>query len=78
MMQVKVRMLGPLALDNPAYARLKRLEIKEGISIKDLCLSLGLLEHEIYNVSVNGKLVDNNYQICHGDEITLIPAVFGG
>lgn len=77
-MQVRVRLLGILSFDYPAYRKFCPVELREGENVKGLRERLALPEHKIHFVSVNGKMVGDDFSLAEGDEIIFVPAASGG
>jgi len=61
-----------LPLGSEAY------EIKEGTTINELMIDLGIPHDLVKLIFINGKKQDGNYSINHGDRVGLFPPVGGG
>lgn len=53
-------------------------DFENGISVKDIVHKLHIPDAAVGFVSVNGSMVDMNYQIAQGDQIKIYPVVMGG
>jgi sulfur carrier protein/molybdopterin synthase sulfur carrier subunit len=76
--QVTVRLLGILSFSYPAFSKFHPIELKEGETIRGLRKRLGLPLKEVCFVSVNGKMVGEEYKLVEGDEVIFFPTVSGG
>ncbi|HHT62846.1 MAG: MoaD/ThiS family protein [Bacillota bacterium] len=50
----------------------------DGTTVLEMLKVLNIPDSGVGFVSVNGKMVDKNYQIAQGDEIKIFPVVMGG
>lgn len=73
-MKVKLRLYGELALKFSPYLE---LEVKEDITIGELLSGLRISPRE-HHIIVNERKVNENYKPKEGDEIKLLPVVYGG
>ncbi|MFZ5590837.1 MAG: MoaD/ThiS family protein [Bacillota bacterium] len=77
-MQVTVKLLGILSFSYPAFSKFHPVQLKEGETIRELRERLGLPLNEVRFVSVNGKMVGEEYVLVEGDEVVFLPAACGG
>ncbi|MGB9661295.1 MAG: MoaD/ThiS family protein [Moorellaceae bacterium] len=77
-MRVKVKLLGVLSFAYPAFGKFRYIELEEGKTIKELQERLGLPDNMVCLVSVNGKMVGEEYRPVEGDEVVFFPAASGG
>jgi len=76
--RVKVRLVGVLSFNYPAYGKFRSIEIKEGARVKYLRERMGTPVEKVHLVSVNGQMVGEDYQLNEGDEVIFFPAASGG
>ncbi|GAV23550.1 MoaD/ThiS family protein [Carboxydothermus pertinax] len=77
-MQVKVKLLGILSFTYPAFSKFRYVEIEKGETVRDLQERLGLPVNEVHFISVNGKMVEEDYVLSDKDEVIFFPNVSGG
>lgn len=73
-MRIRLRLYGGLAL---RFSPCLELEVKEGITIGELLDRLRISSRE-HHIIVNERKVNENYKPKEGDEIKLLPVVYGG
>ncbi|SFR07790.1 sulfur carrier protein [Desulfoscipio geothermicus DSM 3669] len=77
-MQVRVKLLGILSFNYPAFSKFRPVELNEGETIEDLRKRLAVPANKVHFVSVNGKMVGEEYNLIDGDEVIFFPAASGG
>lgn len=77
-MQVKVRLVGVLSFNYPAYGKFRPFELEEGSTVKDLRERIGAPADKVHLVSVNGQMVKEDFKLNEGDEVIFFPAASGG
>jgi sulfur carrier protein ThiS len=53
-------------------------EVPEGATAADVMASLGVPEHEVKIIFINGRKVEPGAELADGDRLGLFPAVGGG
>lgn len=54
-------------------------ELAEGATLDDLVAQLGLSgEKQTAIIMINGRVVNEDYQLCEGDEVSFFPPLAGG
>ncbi|UUV18913.1 MoaD/ThiS family protein [Fusobacteria bacterium ZRK30] len=78
--QIEVRLFAYLRELLPSESRgVKKIEIKNCLTIDDLMDEVGILEKEIMIVMINGiRRLDYNESLKDGDRVAIFPPVGGG
>jgi len=80
-LNVEVRLHGSLVAARPGLRAGEpfRVDLPEGVAVRDLILNLALAAEEIHLVMVNGRIVhDRDAPLGGGDRVGLFPPVGGG
>lgn len=78
--QVEVRLFAYLRELFPPESRgVKKIEVKECLTIDNLMDEIGIIEKEIMIVMINGvRKLDYNESLKEGDRVSIFPPVGGG
>ena len=78
--QIEVRLFAHLRELFPSESRgIKKLEVKNDLTIDNLLDEIGIIEKEIMIVMINGiRKLDYNEPVKEGDRVAVFPPVGGG
>ena len=78
--QIEVRLFAYLRDLLPSESRgVKKIEVKNDLTIDDLMDEIGIVEKEIMIVMINGvRKLDYNESLKEGDRVSIFPPVGGG
>lgn len=76
--RIEVEMLGHLRKYLAQGNQKATFDVPEGATVGDLLAQLGIQNDEAWNVSIEGKLVDQNHRLKEGTRILVFPPIAGG
>lgn len=76
-MEIKIRAFG-LLQELSGGSTWKKISVREGLTIEELILDLGMENERVMNVVKKGDLLPMNYKIKEGDELKIISYITGG
>jgi hypothetical protein len=71
-------MYGPLQRFNRGGQRRAELDIEDGLSVRDLLMSLGMDMNEPWNAGLNGRLASPSDKVSDGSVLIVFSPVEGG